>query len=446
MRSLRYTGPGLVVLGLWAIPALLLAEPPELLPAPRAIDAAREGPPLAPSILGAEAVKPIDLASALQLAGVQNPEILLARERVTEAVALRQLAAAQFLPNINAGTNFDSHTGTLQRANGSILEVNRGSLYVGLGASAVGAGTVTIPGVFWNANVSRVIYTGLVSRQVVQEREFRSAAVRNQVLLRVASAYLDLLRAQGRRAIALRVRDDAREVARVTANYARTGQGRQADADRAAAELEQRNADVLEAEANILTAAARLAQLLDLDPSCRLYAVDSCVVPAPLVPEPIPLGELIAIALMQRPELAERQADIRAALLELSAAKVLPFSPTLLLGYSTGTFGGGSNLAAQGIREADGTLLQQPRFDRFAGRQDFDAVVYWTARNLGVGNLAQLRWAQSNLRSSKLREVIVLDRVRAEVAVAQARPRPASRKSASASGRSRRDRRRSRKT
>src|SRR5262249_26956553 len=63
----------------------------------------------------------------------------------------------------------------------------------------------------------------------------------------------------------------------------------------------------------------------------------------------------------------------------------------------------------------------QPRFDSFAGRQDFDAVLFWTARNLGVGNLAQVRLAQSNLRGNELRQVEVLDRIRAEVAAAYAR-------------------------
>ncbi|HVX60495.1 MAG TPA: hypothetical protein VHC19_07835, partial [Pirellulales bacterium] len=35
----------------------------------------------------------IDMASALDLAGVRNPEIRLARERVTETAAIRQFAA-----------------------------------------------------------------------------------------------------------------------------------------------------------------------------------------------------------------------------------------------------------------------------------------------------------------------------------------------------------------
>lgn len=385
--------------------------------APNTLDANQSQLAPAKSILN-DQFNPIDLASTLQLAGVQNPEILLARERVEEAVALRQLTAAQLLPSINVGTNFDNHNGPLQRANGQILEVNRGSLYVGLGANAVGAGTVNIPGIVWNVNLSQNIYGTLVARQLVQQREFADAAIRNDVFLRVTGAYLDLLRAEGRRAIFIKTREEAREVARVTANYAKTGQGRQADAERAATELQQRETDVLQAEGEILTASARLAQLLSLDPAVRLHASDGWVVPAPIVPNPVPMSELIVIALTQRPELQERQAAIRAALLELQAAKVLPFSPNIIVGYSAGTFGGGSNLVSQGITQPDGSTLTQSRFGNFSSRQDLDAILFWSVRNLGLGNLAMVRLADSNARSNQLREQEVLDRVRTQVATA----------------------------
>lgn len=373
-----------------------------------------------PTLLDKES-RPIDLGSALQLAGVQNPQILLARERVVEAAAMRQLAAAQFLPSLNLGTNYDAHNGTLQQSNGNMLKVNRDSLYLGLGAAAVGSGTVNIPGLVWSGNVSTTIYQALVSRQVVRQREFASQVVQNETLLRVAQAYLELLRAEGRRAIAAKNRAEAMEVARITGNFAAKGQGRQADADRAMTELEQRNNDLLQAENDALTSSARLCQLLSLNPSERLRPIDGWVVPFPIVPEPIPLPELITIALTQRPELRERQAAIRAALLELQNAKVLPFSPNVILGYSAGGFGGGSNLAAQGIPQANGTVLTQSRFTDLRDRQDFDAVVYWSLRNLGIGNAAMIRLAQSNMRQNELRNVEVLDRVRAEVVLAYAR-------------------------
>jgi outer membrane protein TolC len=393
---------------------------PELLPPPKRESAEAETSSISPLSLD-DQVKPIDLATALRLAGVQNPEILLARERVEEALAQRQLAAVQILPNLNTGTNFDNHTGPLQRSTGVIQKVNRGSLYLGLGAGAVGAGTVTIPGLVLSGNVSEGAFAFLVSRQIVRQREFTSVAVRNTVLLRVANAYLELLRAEGRRAIAVQIREDAREVSRIISENTRVGQNRPADADRALTELEQRNADVIQAEGDVLTASARLCQLLGLDPAIRLHAMDGWVVPAAIVPDPIPLPELIAIALTRRPELGERQAAIRAALLELRGARLLPFSPNVLLGYSAGTFGGGSNLASEGILQADGTVLHQSRFDSFGPREDFDAVLYWSLRNLGLGNLALVRLARSNLRSNELRQLEVLDRVRAEVATAHAR-------------------------
>jgi outer membrane protein TolC len=366
-----------------------------------------------PTLLGTDR-RPIDLASALKLAGVQNPQILLARERIVEAAALRQLAAAQYLPTLNAGGDLNHHTGPLQQSNGEILKVNRDSMYVGLGAEAVGGGTVTIPGVVWSGNVSAVIFGNLASKQVVRQRDFASQAARNDVLLQVAAGYLELLRGEGRRAIALKNRSEALEVARITANYAKSGQGRQADADRAATELEQRNNDVLDAENDLATASARLSRLLSLNPVDGLQPVESAVVPSPVVPDPIPLPELVAIALAQRPELKERQAAIQAALYELHGAKALPFAPNYIIGYSNGDFGGGSNLATE-------ASPPQPRFSSLTERQDFDAVVYWSLRNLGVGNVALVRLARSNLRQDELRSVEVFDRVRAEVVLAYAR-------------------------
>ena len=177
---------------------------------------------------------------------------------------------------------------------------------------------------------------------------------------------------------------------------------------------------MVQAEGDILTASARLCQLLDLDPSVRLHAIDGYVVPAPIVPDPIPLPELLAIALTQRP----------------GAGRTAGGHPGGPAGVARGE---GAALLAQrrprlqrrrlrrrqqpgrGRHPAgDGTVLQQSRFDNFAGRQDFDAVVYWTLRNLGVGNLALVRLAQSNVRSEDLRRIEVLDRVRAEVAAAYA--------------------------
>jgi outer membrane protein TolC len=352
--------------------------------------------------------RPIDLNTALRLANVQNPELLLARQRVVEAVALRQLAAAQFLPTLNGGTNYNNHTGVLQQSNGNILTVNRSALYVGAGANAVGSGTVNIPGVVLTGNIAESVYGYLVARQVVAERGFASDAVRNQAFLAVTLAYCDLLRAEGRRAVALQVRDESARVYRLVAAYSKVGQAKKSDADRAGTELARRQAEVQQAEGEILVASARLAEVINVDPSIRLHPTDAWVVPASIVPPPMPVCELIAVALLRRPELAERRTVIREALLALQGARALPFSPTVLIGFSSGGFGGGSNLV-------------RPVFGGFGGRTDFDAVTYWSLRNLGVGNVALINAARARLQTSRFQEIAVMDRVRAEVAEAYAK-------------------------
>lgn len=364
----------------------------------------------------------IDLGSALKLANVENPELLLARARVAEAVAERQLAVAQLLPNLNVGTSYDEHNGALQQARGNILEVNRSSMYFGMGASAIGAGTVNVPGLYYNGNVGEAAFGLLISRQRVRTSEFNTEAARNDVLLRTCLAYLDLLGADGRRAIALKNREEAAEVARLTAEFFNARTGRLADANRAAVELKRRDIELMQAESDMLTSSARLSQILNLDPSTRLKPIDGWVVPAPIVPDPIPLAELIAIALLQRPELAARRSEVRTTLYELSLAKVLPFAPNVIMGYSAGGFGGGSNLVAQGTAiGASGQPISGPAFGDFAGRSDFDVALFWTFKNLGVGNWALVKIADSRMKQSRFRELETLNTVRMEVATAHAR-------------------------
>ncbi len=102
-------------------------------------------PATPPSILVSE-IRPIDLIGALRLANVENPELNIARTRILEAAAMRQLAAAYFLPSINPGVSYDSHTGVLQQSNGNILAVNRSSVYRGGGGERGRGGDREHPG------------------------------------------------------------------------------------------------------------------------------------------------------------------------------------------------------------------------------------------------------------------------------------------------------------
>jgi DNA-binding NarL/FixJ family response regulator len=85
----------------------------------------------------------------------------------------------------------------------------------------------------------------------------------------------------------------------------------------------------LEGRTGIVT--ARLVQLLDLPPQVQLKPQDATIVPIALVPEQLPLAELPAQALNNRPELLESRACITATLERWRAAKVSPWVPKVQL-------------------------------------------------------------------------------------------------------------------
>ena len=83
------------------------------------------------------------------------------------------------------------------------------------------------------------------------------------MLRRVAMAYLDLLRTEGLHGLTVQAQGEAAEIARLTDDYAKVKDGRQADADRALTERENRDIDRIDADAKVGTCrgpAGRVAQ------------------------------------------------------------------------------------------------------------------------------------------------------------------------------------------
>src|SRR5262249_45447926 len=155
-----------------------------------------------------------------------NPTIALAWEAVRESQAEELHAGALLLPTLHAGADFDLHRGSLQSARGILEDVNRQSQYAGAGTSAVGAGTVTIPGVGLSAHVADALFEPQAARQRVLGRRFDALATQNNLLLEVASRYLVLAGAEARLAALRQSETEVAQVARMTADFAATGQGR----------------------------------------------------------------------------------------------------------------------------------------------------------------------------------------------------------------------------
>jgi outer membrane protein TolC len=364
-------------------------------------------PPQSSAVPPPVAEFPIDLETALGLAGVDNPTIALAREAVRASRAEQLQARALLLPTLHAGANIDVHRGTLQSAQGVIEDVNRQALYVGAGASAVGAGTVAVPGVSLNAQLAEAVFEPAAARQRLAAAGFDALAVRNGVLLDVTTRYFALVGAEAQVEALRQSEADLGEIVRLTVNFARVGQGRESDAERARSEALLLHAREQAAEGEAAAAAADLARLLNTDPGVRLRPRDRLIPLVSLVDANVSLEALVRIALANRPEMAARAATVAATETRLREEQVRPFVPRLFVGYSAGEFGGGSNQA-------------DTRFGHFDGRADFDVLAVWSLDGFGLGNLAEQRRRRAEVGEAEAGRVRAIDRIRREVAEAQA--------------------------
>jgi outer membrane protein TolC len=353
------------------------------------------------------AEREIDLAAAFRLAGIDNPTIALAQERIQEALADQLAARSLLLPSLNAGSNYRNHAGYYQDDPGFLRNPHTQSLYLGAGAGAIGAGAVTVPGVFLFAHLGDAAYEPLAARQRVLARSSEAHAVQNSVLSEVAVAYLQLVEAQRRRDILRSAETDIARIADITAAFAKTGQGAPADARRSVANLELVRRQLLEADGAIDAVTARLAQLLSLDPSIRIRVPDGSIDMIRLVPEDADLETLVTAAVRFRPELAARSADVQEAQIQVRQERVRPFLPLVAIGFSSGVFGGGSNQVATDF----GPL--QPRVD-------FTVVAVWDLQNLGFGNRARVSGARAVMGQATAELDVEVNRVRREVAEALA--------------------------
>ena len=175
---------------------------------------------------------PIDLATALRLADMVNPTINRARTVILEALALQLTARTLLVPSLNGGLSYHGHNGDLQRSSGKIISVSIQSLYLGAGASTAIAGTLGIPGVNILTPLTDAWFEPLVARQRVIASQFNARATENDILMEVAVYHIELIRHNVLLEANRLSESQAYEIVRATNQYAITGQGRQADADR----------------------------------------------------------------------------------------------------------------------------------------------------------------------------------------------------------------------
>ncbi len=346
---------------------------------------------------------PIDLPTALRLAGAQNWNIELAAERVQEAQSAVDAAQALWMPSLVGGLGYNHHSGRIQATSGEVADVRRQSVFLGGGAQtgpaplAGGAGGPLRFGV--NLSLAEAIFRPLAARQRHEMEQARREVTFHDTLREAAAAYFDLVEAQAQLVVRQEDLEDAEALARQMSAFVDAGKGTRADRSRMETEVARRRQLLVAATAQLGVASARLARQLRLDPSTTLFSVDKQVVPIDLVDAGQGLHGLVDTALAERPEMSLGQAAIVAAEAARSSARWRPWLPHLQAGFSGGAFSGGSNGA----------------MNRFGGRTDLDVLAVWEWQHLGVGNQAEQDAAASRERQAEIALAQSRDRIIAEV-------------------------------
>ncbi|HLN31633.1 MAG TPA: TolC family protein [Gemmataceae bacterium] len=262
-------------------------------PAVPGISAEATGSPPMPREVPAKTL-PINLDTVLRLAEGQSSQIALARSRVEEAFAAKDVADKAWLPSFNIGPSYTRHEGGITNPDGTLTRSSFSTLFGGLD-------------IYSRLDLRDAVFQKInAERQVLQQKgELRR--VTSETLLEAASTYVDLLAARSGEAIALSLQKDLQgllERARVRAEGER---GARVEVAGVQAQLFAREQTVLELRSNQAQASAKLAYLLGLDPSSVLVPVDDQLVALDLVDASQPASDLVAQAVANGPGIREME-------------------------------------------------------------------------------------------------------------------------------------------
>jgi len=270
----------------------------------------------------------IDLPTAMRLAGANNLEVQIAREKVAEASAASDATRAKFFPWFSPSIVVRRHEENIQAVNGPIIDAEKQSLGAGIAINA-------------QVDLGETYYQSLAAKQRVRAQQAALSTRQRDMTQQAVAAYFDLARA---RAAVAAAEDSARITGRHAQQIAATAEAGltfRGDAARVRAAHERAQLTVVRLQAEQRLAAARLAELLHLDPTVELVPSDTELTPLSLVNTHEELGTLLAKALAGRPELTEAQARLAAAKTERRGADVAPLVPTLGAQAYVGGLGGG---------------------------------------------------------------------------------------------------------
>jgi outer membrane protein TolC len=350
---------------------------------------------------------PINLATALRLAGGRPLIIAAAQASVQLAAAQWQRARVLWLPSFNTGVGYYRHDGATQGQSGNLYINTKDQFFAGAGLTA-------------RLDTADALFAPLAARQVLQARMIDVQTARNDALLATAEAYFNVQQARGILAATIDVVQKDQELGKAI-NVEGLAASRPTNIARARALLAEFEGAVEFARGQWTVASADLTQVLRLDPGAAVVPLEPPDLRVTLISPDEPVDVLIPIGLTNRPELASQQALVQAALVRIRQEGLRPLVPSLILQGSPGAVGPGGYLTA-GVFGSGAHGAGLP----WLARDDVSAGLIWELQNLGLGNRALVRERVAEQQQLLVELFRIQDLVAAEIARAHGQLRAAA--------------------
>jgi outer membrane protein TolC len=326
----------------------------------------------------AHQVLPVTLDAVLRLAEGQNPQMALARERVTQAFAERDLADKRWLPEVNVGAGYYRHEGGIQDQDGTLVRSSTGAMIAGMDLAA-------------RLDLRAAAFAKLDAARRTWQQKGELHRVTTEVLLDAAGTYIDLLAAHAGLAIVRGLDADLRALQERAQKLANVERGARIEVVRIEAEIAGQQQLLHKLQGQARSASAKLCYLLGLDPCTEIVPADETLVAICLADADVPCCELVARANACGPGIKEMEAILRLIHRGMQdAAGPSRFMPVVTAQALEGGFGAGPN----------GTL-------DFANRFDLGVQARWNLtelltadaqRRIGCSALAQAQLTYTDLK------------------------------------------------
>ncbi len=268
---------------------------------------------------------PINLQTVLEMGGANNLTI-------KEFLAKQELASADFsktkewwLPDFYAGLQTNQLWGAVMNGNGNFfLDVNRGSLWTGLGLNA-------------NWNLAQGIFKTKAAKLKVLASAFETQAEKNKALLQAIKAYYNLQIAQLKYVAYKNLVQQSDTITKQIEVQVNAGLRYQSELLLAKSNYSHLKIEMLYTQSEYNSTSSELVRLLNLDPETKLVSVDSLLMPLEFHEESLTINDKLY---QNRPEIKFIDLSIRSMQAEKKTATTGLLIPRLSIGTYGSYFGG----------------------------------------------------------------------------------------------------------